>query len=248
MRATLNFLHLLVLGIALYLVAWAALVFVNIPCIGLFALFSPRAALIVVGVVGIFTFLILVFLPAWGMSRILHGQVPRTLGLRNSYELARRSSGMSSYRRPKLVTYPDPVPNVFVVRSLAGHGTILLSEGLISLLDESEICFILSRAIRHLHSMEISVQSGCILILMFLQERMPFHSRNMTPVDALRHWMIFPWMRAFRKIAESSVTPRVAASNDAKEFVRGASKIARAEKLYGQQALLPGLVYLGLQR
>jgi hypothetical protein len=243
-----SLLHRFILGCVLILTAWLVFTLLNLPWIAFVAAFSWKASAVAVVIVGGLTCLIIVFLPEWGMIKLLHGQVPRTFGLRNSYELAHRDAGVSSKRRPHLMTYPDPVPNVFVVRSPLGSGMIILSEGLISLLDEAEIRFVLMRAIRHLHSAEIFVQSGCILILMFLQERVPFRTQSITPIDALRHWLIFPWARAFRKIAESSVTKRVASDYGSDEFIRGASKISRAERLYGQQALLPGLVYLGLQR
>jgi Zn-dependent protease with chaperone function len=243
-----GFIHKFFLGLFLFLIAWLALSLLNLPWIALLGAFSWKALIMGEALVGAMTVVIFIFLPEWGITKILRGQVPRTHGLRNSYERAHRASGRSKSRRPALVTYPDPVPNVFVVRSVTGSGMILLSDGLISLLDESELHFILSRAIRHLHSTEVFVQTGCILVLLFLQERMPFRAGSYTPVSVLGHWVVFPWAQTFRGIAASSVTKRVGSDQDISDFARGASKISRAERLYGQQALLPGLVYLGLQR
>jgi Zn-dependent protease with chaperone function len=239
MGSVLGFIHKFFLGLFFFMVAWFALSLLNLPW---------KAALMGEVFVGAIAVIFFLFLPEWGIARLLHGQVPRTHGLRNSYERAHRASGGARGRRPALITYPDPVPNVFVVRSITGSGMILLSDGLISLLDESEMHFVLSRAIRHLQSPEVFVQTGCILILLFLQERMPFRSGSYSPLSALGHWVVFPWAQAFREIAASSVTKRVGSDQDISDFARGASKISRAERLYGQQALLPGLVYLGLQR
>jgi Zn-dependent protease with chaperone function len=248
MGSALGFIHKFFLGVLFFLIAWLALSLLNLPWIAFLSAFSWKAAILGAGVVGLSTVIVFVFLPEWGIAKLLHGQVPRTHGLRNSYERAHRAFGRDRGRRPALVTYPDPVPNVFVVRSITGSGMILLSDGLISLLDESEMHFVLSRAIRHLHSPEVYVQTGCILVLLFLQEKMPFHSGSYTPLGALGHWVVFPWAQTFRGIAASSVTKRVGSDQDISDFARGASKISRAERLYGQQALLPGLVYLGLQR
>jgi Zn-dependent protease with chaperone function len=252
MGSVVHFVQKFFLGLFFFLVAWVALSLLNIPWIALLAAFSWKAAFIGELAVALVTMIVFLFLPEWGMAKLLHGQVPRTHGLRNSYERAHRANiaagGRRRSRRPSLITYPDPVPNVFVVRSITGSGMILLSDGLISLLDESEMNFVLSRAIRHLRTPEVFVQTGCILVLLFLQERMPFRAESYTPLVALGHWAVFPWAQAFRGIAASSVTKRVGTFQDISDFARGASKISRAERLYGQQALLPGLVYLGLQR
>jgi Zn-dependent protease with chaperone function len=248
MGSVFGFIHKFFLGLFFFLIAWIAFSLLNLPWIALLGAFSWKAAIMGEAFVAVIAVIIFIFLPEWGIAKLLHGQVPRTLGLRNSYERAHRASGGVRGRRPALITYPDPVPNVFVVRSITGSGMILLSDGLISLLDESEMHFVLSRAIRHLHSPEVFVQTGCILILLFLQERMPFTTGSYTPLAALGHWVVFPWAQTFRGIAASSVTKRVGLDQDISDFARGASKISRAERLYGQQALLPGLVYLGLQR
>jgi Zn-dependent protease with chaperone function len=248
MGSVFGFIHKIILGVFFFLVAWIAFSFLNLPWIALLCAFSWKAAIMGEAFVGVVAVIFFLFLPEWAIARLLHGQVPRTHGLRNSYERAHRASGGARGRRPALITYPDPVPNVFVVRSITGSGMILLSDGLISLLDESEMHFVLSRAIRHLQSPEVFVQTGCILILLFLQERMPFRAGSYSPLSALGHWVVFPWAQTFRGIAASSVTKRVGSEQDISDFARGASKISRAEQLYGQQALLPGLVYLGLQR
>lgn len=76
MRSTLNFFHMLALGLALFLIAWSALVLINIPWIGFFALFSLRIALIATGVVGALTLFVLVFLPAWECRKFSMDKFP----------------------------------------------------------------------------------------------------------------------------------------------------------------------------
>jgi Zn-dependent protease with chaperone function len=232
----------------LFLVAWFACTALNLPWIAMLAAFSWKATGIALIAVAALVAIILLLLPEWGMLKLLQGQVPRTLGLRNSYDQAQRMAGVSSRNRPALVTYSDPVPNVFVVKSFGGHGMILLSEGFVSILDESEICYVLSRAIRHLSRGEIFVQSGCILTLTFLQKSVSFSSKSVKPFRALALLLLFPWIRGIRKIADSSVTHLEGSDSAFRVFVRGSSKISRAGRLYGQQAQLPGLVYLGLER
>lgn len=233
----------------LFMVTWFACAGLNLVWIAPLAAFSWTAAGIALAMIAILVTLGFLLLAEWGMLKLLRGQVPRTFGLRNSYDFAQRMAAMPVKRRPALVTFADPVPNVFVVKSLGGCGMILLSEGFISVLDESEIDFVLSRAIRHLSRGEVLVQSGCILALTFLQKTVLVNSRSIKPMRALGLLLLFPWIRAIRKIADSSVTRRQDGRDSAYNvFARGSSKISRAGRLYGQQAQLPGLVYLGLER
>lgn len=234
--------------LSLFMVAWFTCAGLNLVWIALLAAFSWKAAGMALALIGFIAMLMLLLLPEWGMLKLLGGQVPRTFGLRNSYDFAQRLAAMPVKVRPALVTFADPVPNVFVVKSLGGAGMILLSEGFISILDESEIDFVLSRAIRHLSYGEVFVQSGCFLALTFLQKTVSLSSRSVKPMRALGLLLLFPWIRAIRKIADSSVIRRDGKDSVYNVFVRGSSKISRAGRLYGQQAQLPGLVYLGLER
>jgi len=227
-----------------------------LPLIGMTFVFFPRDVVFLLAGISILSFLAIVTLPQWGILKLLKGQLPRTHGLRNSYEMAYANAGVVVRRRPILVTFADPIPNMFVIRAAGGNGMIILSEGFISILDESELRFVLTRAIRHLVSAEVVLQSACLLAMNLLRVQFDHPSGGVSAGMALKRLVLFPWLRFFSSLAfeSGSVTRRVASSPGsgsgpkAEDFVRGASKLARAEQLYGQQAALPGLVYLGIQR
>jgi Zn-dependent protease with chaperone function len=221
-----------------------------LPVFGAVLFFSFWKAGLFLALVSCLAFCFFLLFSEWGILRALHGQVPRTHGLRNSYEMAYAASGIRLKTRPSLVTFPDPVPNMFVIRAAGGDGIILLSEGFISILDESELRFVLTKAIQHLVTEEVVLQTACIFALLMIQGQATATRsqglRGVLPGSALKNLMLYPWMRFFSSLARA-VTRRVGV-NVPEDFVRGASKLARAEKLYGQQALFPGLVYLGLGR
>jgi Zn-dependent protease with chaperone function len=239
-RLSFQFLKLF-LGTAL--AAWALCT----PWIGLTLLMSIRTTFVVLFVLAVLAFFLVLGLSEWGALKLLGGQMPRSYGLRNSYESAHVAAGTVLKTRPALVTFPDPVPNVFVIRALGGDGAVLLSDGFISILDESELRFVLARAIQHLTSGEIILQSACVFALLMIQRAYSTHVDRLSPFAALKRLLLFPWLRFYSSLAieATETTGRVGSQS---EFRRGASKLARAEQLYGQEAFLPGLVYLGIER
>jgi len=228
----------------------------TLPIIAAVLFFSPRAALGVVMLLSIIPLALLLLLSEWAIMRLFGGQIPRTHGLRNSYEMAYAAAGVKLKARPALITFADPVPNIFVIRAIGGDGLILLSDGLISLLDESELRFVLTRAIQHIMTGEAVLQSACIFGIALLQRRRRVSGGAslalLSPTQAFSEFLLYPWFRFFSKLALGTVTRRVAGNQLGhpadSDFVRGASKLSRAGRLYGQQTVLPGLVYLGIER
>lgn len=224
------------------LLAW----FLFLPVIGAVAFLSPKILLITLAGISGLSFLFVLSLSEWGTLRLYRGQLPRSFGLRNSYEMAQSESPDSLKSRPALMLYPDPVPNVFVLRSLFGKGLFLLSDGFISILDEEELRFVLRGAIKHLGRPEVVIQSSCIFALTLIQRSIAVPRQGVSVRRAIRMLLLYPWETFFRWLGYE-VTGRVGQASN-QDFVRGASKLARAEQLYGQQAFLPGLVYLGIRR
>jgi Zn-dependent protease with chaperone function len=218
--------------------------YIGITLLGVALIFSTVHVLVLLASSSLISYGLAMTFSQWGLLKLLQGQVPRTHGLRNSYERAYEEAGIKLGRRPILVTFADPIPNMFVIRATGGSGMIILSEGFISILDESELRFVLTRAIRHLVSAEVVLQSACLLVMTLLQRRFDGGTAELKAGTALKKLILFPWLRFFSALAfeTGSVTRR------AEDFVRGASKLARVEQLYGQQAALPGLVYLGIER
>ena len=188
--------------------------------------------------------LLLLWISEREIPRMLQAQVPRSYGLRNSYEMAYAEAGVELARRPALLTYADPVPNVFVIRGLGKDGALLFSDGLIAILEESELRLVLTRAIRHLLSPETVLQSACILALILIRKGFTAEAKVLRPVEALKSLMLFPWLRFYSSLAESGASR----DDDTGARQKVAGHLFRAEKLYGQRAALPGLVYLGIER
>lgn len=231
---------LLFLGCAL--LSWTLL----LPLLGFLVFLPLKVLLISLAAVAIVAFVLVISLAEWGTLRLYRGQLPRSFGLRNSYESAQAESPVQLKARPGLMIFPDPVPNVFVLRSVFGKGLFLFSDGFVSILDEDELRFVLRSAIEHLGRPEVVVQSSCIFALTLIQRNVRVPGDGVSVFRAVRMLVLYPWEKFFRYLADE-VTNRVGQSTG-QHFVRGASKLARAEQLYGQQAFLPGLVYLGIQR
>lgn len=102
-----------------------------------------------------------------GVSRA-HSIEPNTpQGLDRSLEVAAHSISAIleiSEPLPRLLVFADPSPNALAVRSLGGRGTILLSQGLISLLNEDELREVLILCLLRLKQSSIVFQSFCAIL------------------------------------------------------------------------------------
>lgn len=85
-----------------------------------------------------------------GLERRLNAtaEVPSGLGI--SFAMAYREAVQDSgfeLSRPRIAVFRDPVPAVLVVRGLGSSGVILLSQGLLGILDEKELRAVLRIAL-----------------------------------------------------------------------------------------------------
>jgi hypothetical protein len=115
------------------------------------------------GLIGISIPLIWIFYSALRTELILaklygsSSDIPQ--GLTRSLELVFDSN--SRRPLPRLLVFRDPSPNTLIVKSLTGSGTILLSQGMIALLNEEELRAILELCIIRLDEPGIIFQSFC---------------------------------------------------------------------------------------
>jgi Zn-dependent protease with chaperone function len=217
------------------------------PLEGLVSLISWKIVAAVALFVGAAAPALLFGLPGFAIPRLLRAQPPRSNGFRNSYELAYARAGVRRVSQPELLIYPDSTPNVLVIRGFGSHGAILFSEGLISVLDEAELRLVLIQAIRHLSSFEIALQSACVLALLVLGQGFSTDAKQLRAAQALRNLLFFPWVRFYTSLLRGIWLDPVQ-GDDTAAIRKVAGHLFRVERLYGQCAALPGLVYLGIQR
>lgn len=231
---------------------------VGSPVLGLVLVFSWPVALALLVLVAALVCGGLLFYSEKGIVRVLEATAPRSPGVNNSFQQAQFELGARKQSTPELLTFSDPAPNAFVLRSFHGKGVFLLSEGLLNVMEEPEIQEIFKRGIAMLGSRNHLIQGACVFALCLLQNLTDDQSqvgapsgatRPLTPLQGFKRLLIAPWQERFLKLAEqsgaASSTRRVAGGFD---FSEGRLKLERARRLYGQQAALPGLVYLGIER
>lgn len=83
-----------------------------------------------------------------------HSKIPA--GLRRSLDLVLEESGRDFAR---ILIYPNPLPNALVVRRIGGHGSILISQGLVALLSEGELRKVLKMCLARLEEPTLVFQS-----------------------------------------------------------------------------------------
>lgn len=119
---------------------------------------------------------------------------------------------------PLISVFADPVPNALVIRSLGGNGSLLLSQGLITLLNERELRAILELCLKRLDSTGITFQSFCKILAVWSLSFSPrpwvslvFSGRTLSlkeekllsPVSAIGFLILFPLARFLTKLGRS---------------------------------------------
>jgi hypothetical protein len=77
--------------------------------------------------------------------RIYKGKLGKTHGLSRTLERAAQEGRDSQL---SLYVFPDPLPDALCLRSLGSQGTILVSQGLLSILNEQELRAVLRRCMK----------------------------------------------------------------------------------------------------
>lgn len=103
----------------------------------------------------------------------MHGaHTPGPAGIGHSLERTLRDLG-PGYAVPKIRVFADPSPNAFVARSWFGSGTVFLSQGLLTLLAESELRAVLRQAVLRLSSPGWTTRSFGAVLASLLLSRAP---------------------------------------------------------------------------
>lgn len=134
------------------------------------------------------------------ISAQLHRAKPvETKGLIRSVHWVSDETGVHS---PKLFLASDPVPWVKVVRSYFNkEGSILLSQGMINLLNESELRAVIKKSLTCLQMPKLPLQSYCDTLSLIILKGTPrpfFNrkkSKNLSPLNFMGWIFILPWIK-----------------------------------------------------
>jgi hypothetical protein len=162
-------------------------------------------------IVGIILALTGIFVIAIGAEKgiiLAHGatiEIPK--GLKRSLEKILEELYQKKLR---ILIYPDPTPNALVIRSFGGSGTVLLSQGLVALLNEEEVRSVLRLCLVRIREPGIVFQSFCSLLAVWslsfaprLWVNLVFAGRTLTrieerllsPISAIGFLVLFPFAR-----------------------------------------------------
>lgn len=155
-----------------------------------------------------------------GLIRIFHARDYRSTGIDHSIELAMESAHPRLSRRPRIMSYPDLLPNAIIIRSLGGNGAVLLSQGLLSQLNEEELRSVLSVCLLRLDQPGWVFTSVCSMLAVWTFSIAPrawtqlaISSRSnseqrFTALSLLRFLLLFPLANFFVRLATPAQLPR----------------------------------------
>lgn len=140
-------------------------------------------------------------------------------------------------RSPRVLIYADPFPNVLVVKSMGCRGTVLLSQGLMTLMNEEELRAILEMCIERIQGPGIVFQSFCSTLALWVFSFVPQSlraQRALTPFRAIPLLLIFPLIR---RVLSFGVLPIRSNLTDTSDIFRqiAIQKINQAVRIWGSK-------------
>ncbi len=145
---------------------------------------------------------------------LVHSNIPQ--GLSRSLEIALQSLNVK--RVPQLVIVSETLPHALVVKSLGGHGTIFLTQGLISILNEQELGAVLLLCLARLKEKSLVFQSFCSILMIWILNFAPkswvnliFRERSVTsvdeeflnPISGVGFFILFPPVNILLRLSKS---------------------------------------------
>jgi hypothetical protein len=170
-------------------------------------------------------------------------EIPK--GLERSLELV--LSQQKNKQAPRVLIFGDPSPNALIVKSWFGSGTILISQGMIALLNEEELRAILKLCLQRLWERGSSFQSLCALLALFTLSFAPhswihlfFAGRALrkeeevllSPLSGMRFFALYPATRLFVYLGKTSKSGRRQVSLSGPDFV-AVQKVIQAIQIWG---------------
>jgi hypothetical protein len=108
-------------------------------------------------------------------------------------------------RKPVVLIVPDPLPNAMVWRSLGSPGRIVLSQGLVDLIEEKDLRIIIREGVSCVRHASVPAATFCAAVELLLRERfssLRTAGEGMTPQRAFTVAMLFPVLKFLRRRKE----------------------------------------------
>jgi heat shock protein HtpX len=150
-------------------IAQIAFIFCLFPCFLGLILFGPKGVLISFVLVAVSLMIFSCFAEV-GILKAYQAHLSPPKGLARSLDLV--AFGKEK-RMPKFSVFSDPSPHIWVVRSLGGSGRVILSQGLVSLLNEEELRAMIAWSMFRLNERGIVFQSFCSVMAVWLLNLAP---------------------------------------------------------------------------
>lgn len=190
----------------------------------------------------LFALLVLAAYSEKGIARALQASLPSHPALERS--LARawkdlRAEGM----RPQVRIIPDPAPNALTARSIFGRGTLFITQGLFTSLNEGELRAVLRVGAEACQEPGMVFRSLCSFLAIMTVKLMPLSVKNglfrnalssipkknmfLTPSRTLLGWMAIPFLQLFMvsSLRRRSLVPAPASYNDATQKMDRVSRL-----------------------
>lgn len=129
-------------------------------------------------------------------------------------DLERENGGFETWETPGFYIYPDPAPNAATLRELGSPGSILVSRGLMSQLNEEELRLSLRSSILRLDDREWSFSTLCAALGVLLSYVTPsewstlFFSaetvarpKKHSNIRLVRFLCLYPWIRLLQALS-----------------------------------------------
>ena len=194
--------------IARFFLVWLTL---SIPFVLIFSVVQPQKGWALGLMLGVVCFLVVGLLSeTWILG--LHSLVdyaPR--GLKRSIERVEEQLRVQGQLQVKI--YRDAAPKALVLRSWGSFGTVLLSQGLVASLTESELRKLLTHCWKHLRHSETVLATMTAYLAQFLmrfsssswvhvfylqaESQAQWEKRKLSPQSILSFLIFYPWFRFF---------------------------------------------------
>lgn len=138
------------------------------------------------------------------LARHFHATAPQR-GLEPTFTAAlddcwegrnRMQSSALPGRKPAVQIIPEPFPSARVWRGLGGAGRIVLSQGLVDMIDEADLRAVIRQGVARIGSAAIPGATFCAAVDTQLRRRLFSRIQDgVNPLQALLCWMLLPWTR-----------------------------------------------------
>ena len=191
-------------------------VFLSLPWIGLGWAVAGYGGVLTALLLFYFLILAVGFTAEKIVARSHHALEECPIGLQRTLSRVLEQAGIPVSRSPRLLLFPDPVPNAVIARSLGSNGLILISQGLVSRMSEQELRSVIRHCVKSCRPTTTAATSICAVfasatlrlapkrwVEMALESESCSPSRKATdlgPLGAVGFLIFFPLARILIKL------------------------------------------------